>query len=183
MTTTQTMYPKAEVGRRVMFAHINDPREHGGVITGTKTTANGALLVRVRLNGARSNIHIPADHENLRYLDEIGPVPELPMGRFTPDSKSIGFDFEYDGVLVAEFEDGDMVAVTADREKAVAAVSTYLREVADVTEESDVQRYTKHLYPRWVAFEWEPEDAECTWLMNPASEGDDQALQVHYLPY
>jgi hypothetical protein len=182
MTTTQATHPKAVRGRRVTYAYTNDKRQRPGVITDTKTAINGALLVMVRLDGARSNLHVPADHEHLTYLDEVGPVPELPMGRFHPSTTTLGFDFHYDGVAVCGFEDGDAVAVTDDQPKAEAAVAPYLREVEGIDDQHTVRESIGWMKPRWVVFEWEPEDAECVWLMNPASEGDDQAVHVYYLP-
>ena len=179
---SSTLTEKAVAGRRVTYAYINDPKRRPGVITGTKTAANGVLLALVRLDGARSNLHIPADHEQLNYLDEVGEVPELSMGRFHPSTTSLGFDFQYDGVLVCGFEEGDAVAVTTPQPKAEAASASYLREVEGIDDEPTVRECIAWMKPRWVVFEWEPEDAECVWLMNPASEGDDQAVHVYYLP-
>lgn len=179
---SSTLAEKAVIGRRVEYAYSNDRRKRPGVITGTKTAINGALLACVRLDGTRSTMHIPVDHEELTYLDEVGPVPELPMGRFHPSTTALGFDFQYDGVLVCGFEDGDAVAVTADQSKAEAAVATFLREVEGIDDEATVNESLSYMKPRWVVFEWEPEDAECAWLMNPAEEGDDQAVHVYYLP-
>lgn len=178
-----TLEEKAVVGRRVTYAYTHgDRRQRPGVITDTVTAANGVLLAMVRLDGARSNLHIPADHENLTYLDEVGEVSELPMGRFHPSTTSLGFDFQYDGVPVCGFEDGDAVAVTTDQSRAAAAIATYLREVEGIDDERTVRESIGWMKPRWVVFEWEPEDAECVWLMNPASEGDEQAIHVYYLP-
>lgn len=179
--TTNTIETRAVRGRRVTYAYTNDPKQRPGIITDTMTANNGVLLVKVRLDGARSNLHIPAGHDGLTYLDEVVEVPELPMGRFHPSTTSLGFDFAYDGVPVCGFEDGDIVAVTADRGKAEAAVATYLREVADLDDETDIREDAARLKARWVVFEWEPEDAECVWMMNPASEGDDQTVHVFYL--
>ncbi|MEU8469533.1 hypothetical protein AB0F30_16690 [Streptomyces sp. NPDC029006] len=177
-----TLHPKAQTGRRIIFSRINDPKPIKGVVTGTQTAANGVALVRIRLDGQRSNLAIPADFAGLHYLSEIGPVPELPMGRFQPTTKDPGFDYQYDGVLLVEFEEGDLAVLTTDRDKAEAAVATYLREQHGMEDETEISEELAELTPRWVVFEWEPEDAECAWLMNPAKQGDDQALQVHYLP-
>jgi hypothetical protein len=124
----------------------------------------------------------PADHELLTYLNEVGPVPELPMGRFRPDSASLGFDFQYDGVAVCGFEDGDAVAVTDDRARAEAAIATWMRESEGIDDEHTIRESLAWMKPQWVVFEWEPEDSECVWLMNTVSEGDDQAVHVYYLP-
>ena len=175
--TTTAQHSKAEVGRRVAFSHIHDPKQVEGVITFVADPT-----VWVRLDGQRSNLHLRADYEGLRYLDEVGPVPALPMGRFTPSTKHVGIDFEYDGVIVVQFEEDDLAALTGDRAKAEAAVATYLRERCGIDDETAISDELAELKQQWAVFEWEPEDAECAWLMNPAAEGDDQALQVHYLP-
>jgi hypothetical protein len=173
----------AQIGRRVTYAYYNArPAEHRGVITGAKTAANGSPIALVRLDGTRSSIHIPADHEGLHYLDEVGPVPELPMGRFQPGLEHPAMDYAYDGVMVLEFDDGDMAAITDDRAKAEAAVATYLREQCGIEAETEIVDELAELKLQWVVFEWQPAEAECAWLMNYAAEGDDQALQVHYLP-
>jgi len=180
---SSTLTEKAVRGRRVTYAYAHgDQKRRPGVITGTTTSAHGTLLVLVRLDGARSNLHVPADHENLTYLDEVGEVPKLPMGRFHPSITSLGFDFQYDGVVVCGFEDGDAVAVTADPSMAEAAIATYLREVEGIEDEGIVRELIGWMKPLWVVFEWEPEDAECAWLMNWCDEGTDQAVRVYYLP-
>lgn len=175
--TDTTVHPKAEIGRRVTFSHINDPKQIEGVVTFVADPT-----VWVRLDGQRSNLQLRADYEGLRYLDEVAPVPALPMGRFQPGTQHPGFDYEYDGVLIVEFEEGDLAALTGDRAKAEAAVATYLREYHGIEDETDLRDELAELKPQWVAFEWEPEDAECAWLMNTAEQGGDQVLQVHYLP-
>ncbi|MFJ6348619.1 hypothetical protein ACIQKB_03980 [Streptomyces sp. NPDC092046] len=179
-----TLPAQATVGRRVAFTHHRDLskacRDQIGIITAIDTGQRAAL--RIRLDGSRSNLNVAPDYEGLRYLDEVVPVPELPMGRFQPSAQHPGMDYIYDGVLVVEFEDGDMVAITEDRARAEAAVATYLRDQAGIDDEADIREALADLTSRRVVFEWEPEDAECAWFMNPAVEGDDQALGVHYLP-
>ena len=179
-----TLPAEAVVGRRVAFTYHRDLQKTGpgqvGVITAIDTEQPAAL--RIRLNGSRSNLHVHPDYEGLRYLGDVGPVPELPMGRFQPSTEHPGMDFVYDGVLVIEFEDGDMVAITGDRDKAETAVATYLREQNGLDDESDIRDELAELTPEHVVFEWQPEDAECAWLMNHAADGDEQAVQVHYLP-
>jgi hypothetical protein len=181
-TAPETTHSKAVPGRRVTYSYTSDKTIRTGVITSTTTATNGILLVLVRLDGARSNLHIPADHELLTYLDEVGPVPELPMGRFHPDSSSLGFDFQYDGVAVCGFEDGDAVAVTDDRSRAEAAIATWMREFEGIDDEHTIRESLAWMKPQWAVFEWQPEDSECVWLMNTVSEGDDQAVHVYYLP-
>ncbi|MEU8525292.1 hypothetical protein AB0C77_06765 [Streptomyces sp. NPDC048629] len=179
-----TLPAGAVAGRRVAFTYHRDLEKAGpgqvGVITAIDTGQPASL--RIRLDGSRSNLHVFPDYEGLRYLDEVGPVPELPMGSFKPSAQHPGMDFEYDGVLVIEFEDGDMVAITGDRARAEAAVATYLREQAGVDDEGDIREDLAELKPQYAVFEWEPEDAECAWLMHNATEGDEQAVRVHYLP-
>jgi hypothetical protein len=181
--TTELQQPQVETGRRVTYEFYNARKPHPGVITGTKTTDNGDVIALVRLDGQRSSMHVPVDLEGLQLLGEVGPVPELPMGRFQPSLQHPGIDWEYDGVIVVQFEEGDLAALTGDRAKAEAAVATYLREQCGIDDEAAITDELAELKPQWVVFEWEPEDTECAWLMNYAAEGDDQALQVHYLPF
>ncbi|WP_399559507.1 hypothetical protein OIA45_48775 (plasmid) [Streptomyces chartreusis] len=185
MTNTNTLTEKAVAGRRVEFTYHRDrglpnPPTYPGVITGTEPGASGRLLARVRLDGTRSNLHIPVDYEGLTYLDEVGPVPELPMGRFTPvASDPYGF-YKKAGVLLATIgEDGaDLVVITDDPEIARAAARLYDTEIGvDV----DSVNYGA-MAPKWAVFEWEPEDAECPWTVSWASQGDDQAVHIYYLP-
>ncbi|MER7813837.1 hypothetical protein [Streptomyces sp. NPDC096153] len=185
MPETLSLPAEAVVGRRVAFTYHRDlqkvSRDQRGVITGIDTEQPRNVL-KIRLDGSRNNLRVQPDYEGLWYLDEVGPVPELPMGRFIPSTKDVGFDYEYDGVIVVQFEDDDLAVLTADREKAVAAAATYLREVFGLEDESEIRDEVASLKARWVAFEWEPEDAECAWFMHSASEGDEAAIQVHYLP-
>ncbi|MEU9998074.1 hypothetical protein [Streptomyces sp. NPDC050848] len=184
MPDTTTLPAEAVVGRRVAFTYHRDLKKPGnalpGVITDIDTEQRAAL--RIRLDGSRSNLHVFPDYEGLQYLDQVGPVPDLPMGPFKPSSQHPGMDFEYDGVLVIEFEEGDMVAITDDLAKAEAAVATYLREQAGVDDETDIREALADLQPQYAVFVWQPEDSECAWLMNDADEGDGKALKVHYLP-
>ena len=183
--TSTTLHPMAVTGRRVEFTYYRDLDQpdspaYPGVITGTETGVSGALVARIRLDGSRSNLHIPAGYEGLRYLDEVGPVPELPMGRFIPVADDRNGFYERAGVLLAVIgEDGEeFVFLTDTRDKAREAAGAYLAETGWDLDYVDLDALT----PRWVVFEWEPEDAECPWFMNAAAEGDDQALRVHYLP-
>ncbi|GAX57253.1 hypothetical protein [Streptomyces olivochromogenes] len=182
---TSTLEDLAVVGRRVEFAYYRSLHNDSetlylpGIIT---AVTDDVASLRVRLDGQRSNLALCPDYEGLRYLEQVVPVPALPMGRFQPGTQHPGMDFAYDGVLVVQFEEDDMVAITADRDKAEAAVATYLREQCGIDDESTIRDELAELKPKAVVFEWEPEGAECAWLMNWADEGDGQALQVHYLP-
>ncbi|HEY9408467.1 MAG TPA: hypothetical protein VIP77_02705 [Jiangellaceae bacterium] len=180
---TTAIHLKAEVGRRVEYrVHRSTVDDRADVYTPGVITFAADPVVWVRLDGQRSNLQLRADHDGLRYLDEVGPVPALPMGRFQPGTQHPAIDWAYDGVLVVEFDEGDMAAITGDRQKAEAAIATYLREQCGIDDETAISDELAELKPQWVVFEWEPEDAECAWLMNCAEQGDEQALQVHYLP-
>jgi hypothetical protein len=186
--TTPTLAEKAVTGRRVTFTYYRDLDQadapaHPGIITGTEPGYSGALLARIRLDGTRSNLHIPVDYDGITYLDQVVPVPVLPMGRFIPTADQL--EGEWEGVLLCSIgEDGDLIALTTDHDMAVRAMSVYRREMAgclynpeaDAVDARDVQA-------RWAVFEWEPEDAECPWTVDwDAAEGDDQALHIYYLP-
>jgi hypothetical protein len=173
----------AVVGRRVEYrVHRSTVDDRADVYAPGVVTFAADPIVKIRLDGQRSSIAMRADCDGLRYLDEVGPVPALPMGRFQPDTRQPGIDWAHDGVLVVEFDEGDMAAITGDRDKAEAAVATYLREHCGIDDETTISDELAELKPQWVVFEWQPEDAECAWLMNCAGRGDEQALQVHYLP-
>jgi hypothetical protein len=182
---TSTLEDLAVAGRRVTFTyyrHLKDGPAVPGIITGTETAVNGAPLARVRLDGTRSTITPPIDYEGLVYLDEVVPVPELPMGRFTPERSDTNGFWEKEGVLLAAIcEDGeDLIVITDDREKAITAARAYLVDEALV--DLDYVNF-EHIRAHWAVFEWEPEDAEFPWTVRwDAAEGDDQAIRIHYLP-
>jgi hypothetical protein len=137
--------------------------------------------VKLRLDGTRNSLYVPPNYQGLRYLDEIGPVPELPMGRFIPEaSDSNGFYMQAGSLLAAIGEDGEeLVIVTDDLAKAQAAATAWAKETGLDLDYLGLE----DLDPRWVVFEWEPEDAECPWTVSwEASEGDDQAVHIYYLP-
>jgi hypothetical protein len=179
---SSTLTEKAVVGRRITFTYyrdlqLADPPAYPGIITGL-VPEQGASL-KIRLDGRRSTLHSPPDYQGLRYLDEVVAVPELPMGRFTPTADDL--EGVWAGVPVCSIgEDGDLIALTGGREKAIAAVRSYLDDQAwvdlDYVDFDDIRAH-------WAVFEWEPEDAESPWTVNwDAAEGDDQAIRIHYLP-
>ncbi|MFI7294005.1 hypothetical protein [Streptomyces sp. NPDC050121] len=104
------------------------------------------------------------------------------MTRFQPTTQHPGFNHQYDGVLIVEFDDGDMAALTADRGKAETAVAAHLRKQHGIDDETELRDELAELVPQWVVFEWQPEDPESAWLMKIADRDADQALHVHYLP-
>lgn len=185
--TTTAAHPKAEIGRRVEYAYhrsLMDDRATlytPGIITGTEPGYNGALLAKVRLDGQRSTLHVPIDYDGIRYLDEIAPVPELPMGRFTPVADDTNGFYDRAGVLVAAIgEDGEaLIILTGDRDKAFAAAAVYGQEIGydpDYVDREDLRPY-------WAVFEWEPEDSDSPWTVRwDAEQSDDHAVRVHYLP-
>ncbi|MFF2411795.1 hypothetical protein [Streptomyces sp. NPDC058092] len=172
-----TLETKAVVGRRVEFAYYRDQDTYlPGIITAI--TEDPASL-RIRLDGARSNLAVRPDYEGLRYLDEIAPVPALPMGRFHPAAGHFD-DNTYAGVAVCQFEDEDIILATANPAAARAALAAYFK--AQNMNPDHNRHDPDRLELAWVVFEWQPEDAECPWLMDFAQEGDDMAIQIHYLP-
>lgn len=169
---TTALETKAVVGRRVEFAYYRDQDTYlPGIITAV--TEDEASL-RIRLDGARSNSAVRADYEGLRYLDLVQDVPALPMGRFHPTARDFGGTWE--GVPVCQFEDEDIVILTADCRPAAVALLAYCADMG-IDSESLAPMET-----HWVVFEWQPEDDESQWLMHFAKQGDDMAIQIHYLP-
>ncbi|MFD8777581.1 hypothetical protein [Streptomyces sp. NPDC059916] len=181
MTTTLT--DLAVVGRRVELTYhrdLNDPAQpaHPGVITSVNADK---ASVWIRLDGKRYNLPARTDYEGLTYLNEVGDVPELPMGPFTPVADDKNGLYEKEGVLFAATgEDGeDWVVVTDDRDKAYAAARAYAKERGMDLDWINAEG----LKPSWAVFEWEPEDAEFPWTVRwDAAEGDDKAVRIHYLP-
>ncbi|MFF8610850.1 hypothetical protein ACF06X_33630 [Streptomyces sp. NPDC015346] len=172
-----TLPPAAVVGRRVELAYYRDQDTYlPGIIT---TITDDPASLRVRLDGLRSTVACRADYEGLRYLDDVTPVPELPMGRFHPTVS----DFDgatYAGIPVCQFEDEDIVLLTADPAAARAALLAYFQDQGMDPDSGFHDPDGVEL--RWVVFEWQPEDAECPWLMTFDVEGADMAIQIHYLP-
>lgn len=175
--TTTLVHPKAEVGRRIIFTgYAGTTTEYPGIIT-----AIPGPLIRVRLAGHRSNLAITADSPKLRYLDQVTPVPDLPMGRFHPTTTDLGF--EYEGVPVCEFEHGDTIALTTDTAKAVAAINQHDLEMAGEAYWDPEDAITaEDLESRWGYFEWQPEDSEYPWVVHWCDASADMAIQLHYLP-
>ena len=170
-----TLPAGAVVGRRVEYAYHRDQNVYlPGIIT---AITDDPASLRVRLDGTRSTLACRADYDGIRYLDDVTPVPALPMGRFHPTARD--FSGTYAGIPVCEFEDGDIVLLTADPAAARAALLAYFQD-----QDMDPDYHDLDLLElRWVVFEWQPEDAECPWLMTfGAAEDDDMALQIHYLP-
>ena len=180
MTTSQTTHSKAEIGRRVLFTRysdLNNPNrpQTPGIITGLNPQQGAS--VKIRLDGRRSTFYCRPDFEGLRYLDQVVPVPELPMGRFKPTPDDV--EGVWEGVPVCSIsEDGDIVLLTTDRDAAVRAATAYLK---DAWADLDFVHWDA-LQLRWAYFEWQPEDAECEWFMHWTHEGDDHALHLYYLP-
>ncbi|MBV7255124.1 hypothetical protein KQH21_31085 [Streptomyces sp. IpFD-1.1] len=155
-----------EPGRRVIIKGRKAP----GVITGTD---EGVLLVRV--DGTRCSQPFP--RSGLQLLEEIGPVPALPKGPFLPTAELLKAEI-YEGVAVVELDGGDLLALDGDPVRAAAAMRAHERD------------YDRPLYglvagkmqARRVVFVWEPEGAECEWVVEDAEVGTEQAVQVRYVP-
>lgn len=179
---TSTLAEKAVTGRRVEFAYYSNLQSdsetvwHPGIITAIEPGLTGVMLACIRLDGERrSGLHIPTDYEGLRYLDQVVPVPDLPMGRFTPTANDFGGDWE--GVPVVQCESEDIVILTGDQTRAAVALDAFCKDMLIDRE------YLPVMQSRWAVFEWEPEDAEYPWTVNwDVSEHDDQALRIFHLP-
>jgi hypothetical protein len=184
---SSTLNDMAVAGRRVEYRvhrSLNDDRADvyvPGIITGTEAAVNGSLLARVRLDGQRNSLALPADYDGLRYLDEVVDVPALPMGPFTPVADEMNGFLEREGVLLALLgEDGeDMVLITTDRDKARTAALAYAKETDLDLDYLDFDA----LDPKRVVFEWAPEESEYPWSVHwDAIESDAHAVHVFFLP-
>lgn len=181
MTTTLSLAEKAVIGRRVTLTYHRDlklpnPPTHPGIITGV---GEDTASLWIRLDGKRYNLPARPDYRGLIYLDEVVPVPVLPMGPFTPAAEDLLGVWE--GVPLATVgEDGDdLILLTDDPDKARAAAFAYDTEIGVDT---DFVNYGR-LQAAWAVFEWQPEDAEFPWTVRwDAAENDDQAVRIHYLP-
>lgn len=177
--TTPTL--TTEPGRRIIFSGFaSDPTPRPGVITGI--TDAGALLVR--LDGMRSSLHIVPDllpdTKHLHLLNEIGPVPDLPMGPFTPVADDKNAIYEHGGVLYAAIgEDGeDLIVVTEDLDVAKKVARVYAEDADLYLDDAALEGFRGE----WSQLVWEPEDAECPWVWAPANKDDEHAVHVFYLP-
>lgn len=174
---TDTIPGLAVVGRRVEFAYKRAPDVYlPGIIT---AVTDDEASLRIRLDGKRSLLAIWPDYEGLRYLDQVVPVPDLPMGRFTPALADLG-GFEWEGVPVFEIEEDVVVALTWERRKAAAAMTAYFVLVLGI-HDTPITGATPGLRYGIGLFEWEPEDADMPWTMRLGKQGDDQAIPLHYL--
>ncbi|MGW2725521.1 hypothetical protein [Streptomyces sp. NPDC001492] len=176
---------KAVVGRRIEFTRysdlkLSDSPKKPGVITGLKPEQGAS--VRIRLDGRRSTFYTRPDFEGLTYLDDVGPVPALPMGRFHPTLDDL--EGEWEGVPICSLgEDGQLIALTADREAATNAMNAYQLDVSGCLYNPAFDMVAAdRLEAHWAYFEWQPEDAECPWFVHWTHEGDDQAVHLYYLP-
>ncbi|MFZ3592271.1 hypothetical protein [Streptomyces sp. BH104] len=176
--TTQPL--TAVPGRRIIFSGFaSDPTPRPGVITGLD---GDALLIR--LDGTRYNLHIvPAllpDTKHLHLLNEIGPVPDLPMGPFTPTAHVRNSIYELDGVLYAAVgEDSEDLIVVTDDLDVAKKVARVHAENTDLDLDDTVLNGFRG---EWSQFVWEPENAECPWIWTPASKDAEHAVHVYYLP-
>lgn len=180
MTATLTAHPKAVVGRRVEFTfyrdlQLDDPPKHAGVIT--ELIPEQGASVKIRLDGHRTSLHVPPDFEGLTYLEEVGPVPDLPMGSFTPTADDFGGTIHH-GIPVCLIDNDDVIALTDDRDTALAALAGYCGNLGLYVASVSLDR----LEGVWAVFEWLPEDADGPWSVRWPAEGDDHAIRIHYLP-
>jgi hypothetical protein len=80
-------------------------------------------------------------------------------------------------VPVFQCESEDIVILTGDQHQADAALGAFCKDMLIDRE------FLPAMQARWAVFEWEPEDSEYPWTVSwDASEGDDQAIRIHYLP-
>ncbi len=166
---------KAVVGRRIIHDHAARKQKLPGIITGLNDGEAGGFFVR--LDGDRDSVFVPSKFAwRVTFLDEVTEVPALPMGPFTPTGRDIG---EYAGVMVCELASEDVIVLTADLKAARTGLTAYLHQAGWDLDYVDWDR----LEPRWAVFEWEPEGSDALWTVRwDASEGDDHAVHIYYLP-
>ncbi|WP_306317283.1 MULTISPECIES: hypothetical protein [unclassified Streptomyces] len=176
--TTQTL--TAGPGRRIVFSGFaSDPTPRPGVITGVD---GDALLIR--LDGTRYNLRIVPDRlpatKHLHLLNEIGPVPDLPMGPFAPTADVRNAIYELDGVLYATVgEDGESLIVVTDDLDVAKTVARHHAKATDLVLDDAV---LEGFEAEWSQFVWTPEGSLCPWVLMPASKDDEYAVHVHCLP-
>lgn len=177
---SSTVKEKAVVGRRILFNHASRGPDQPAIITRLKAKEEGfGAGFFIRLDGERSQTWVPEKFVwRVTYLDEVVPVPALPMGRFQPTVNEV--DGEWEGVLVCTVtEDGDILLLTTDRKAAVRAATACFTEYGI---DLDYVNFDS-MVPRCAVFTWQPENAETEWTVRwDAREGDDQAVHVYHLP-
>lgn len=174
---TSTLAAKAEPGRRILFDHASLKTQAPGIVL---TFPNASGLIRIRFDGRRHTLPVSADSERITYLDEVVDVPDLPTGRFHPTPEQLEGLWE-DVPVCSINEDGDIILLTTDRDRAMAAATAYLKDACVDLAYVDLEL---GLELRWAYFEWTPEDQddEGDWFMHWTREGDDQAIRIYYLP-
>lgn len=169
-----TLQEKAVVGRRVEFAYYRDRDTYlPGIIT---AITDDPTILRIRLDGRRSNLACRPDYEGIRYLDKVVPVPDLPVGAFTPTIDDFG-GIAYAGIPVCQLDDEDIVILADDSGAARAALVAYCK-----AQDIDPECAEDPLLGTWAVFEWQPEDAESPWHVTFDTKGVDGAVHIHYLP-
>jgi len=181
MTSTASLEDLAVIGRRVLFTYHRDlgtGPEHPGIITGTEV-GFGVTVALVRLDGKRSPLSVPTDYEGLTYLDQVVDGPALPTGSFIPVANDKNAIQEHDGVLYAQTgEDGEyLVVVTDDLEAAKKVARHHAKSIGLSLTEDDLEAFDGEL----STFVWEPEGAECPWVVGPAEDGDENAVHTFTL--
>ncbi|MEU5043213.1 hypothetical protein [Streptomyces griseorubiginosus] len=172
---SSTLTQKVVVGRRIIHDHAARKAKLPGIIT--RVYDDGGF--RIRLDGDRHTFPVPPKFvDRVTFLDEVTEVPALPMGRFHPTVNEL--EGEWEGVSVCTVsEDGDLVLLTTDKEKAKAAATAYFRWAGIDLDYVNFDR----LKLVWAVFEWEPEDADTDWTVRwDAAEGDAQAIRLYFLP-
>lgn len=182
MTSTASLEDQAVTGRRVLFTYhreLGTGPEHPGIITGLEDGYEGTRLALIRLDGTRSTLSIPTDYEGITYLDQVVDVPALPTGSFIPVADDKNVVQEHDGVLYAQTgEDGEyLVVVTDDLEAAKNVARHHAKSIGLALTEDDLEAFDAEM----STFVWEPENAECPWVVGPAQDGDENAVHTFTL--
>ncbi|MFF8458884.1 hypothetical protein ACF06T_30615 [Streptomyces albidoflavus] len=114
----------------------------------------------------------------LAQLLELPAPADTPTRRFTPNAHNLKAD-EYHGIPVIELDGDQVIAITDDINRALNAITSYGND----HDWAHINITADRLRSEWVAFEWQPEDAEYEWLTLDAEPGDDKAVHTYRLPY
>jgi hypothetical protein len=173
VTTETVSAPQPRAGQRITYTHPITGQALPGIIA----AIDEGTLLRVRLDHHRLTLTVQKSSEQVTYLEETGQLPvPVPTGRFQPIPEEV--TAVRGSVPLAVVNGNDLIVFTADPDAATTAASAFLPDMG--FDPSTVDWST--LESRWAVFEWPEDPNSLAWTFAWGSEGDDQAVAVHYLP-